>query len=88
MPDTLGGFKVRLPYMTYYYFGEVLALSTLHSRRTFTAYFWIAFVFPVSFPIGGRVFQDLAFGAKIAIIILVVNKFVFSKVTFLVIGLL
>ena len=69
----LGLFGVVRPDMPGHDFRMVPAQCALLPLRAGLADFRVALVFPVAFPVRGRVFQDLVFRAQIAVIVFVVH---------------
>ena len=77
----LSNFQIKVPIYVSYYF-RIILLWVLHQHGTLL-HFRITFVFTVSISIGSNILQDLIVGAKITIIIFIINILIFFEVAFL-----
>ena len=72
VPGIVCHFLVFLPDVPGNRLNAILVLCTKMSGWTVTADLWIAFIFPVSFPVGGAVVQYLVFRTDDAVKMLVI----------------
>ena len=79
MPEVFGQLHPWFPNVPYDHFLAVFAFGALAAAWAVYANSWVAFVFPISVPVGGAVFQNLIARAKYTVIMFVVNIFVFPE---------
>ena len=72
IPDIVSHFFVFLPDVPANSLNAVFAVCTQMSGRTIAADLWIAFIFPVTLPVGGTVVQNLVLRTDDAVEMLVI----------------